>query len=144
VRHLPTKELEGVNKPFPHRFVADWYDWQEQQVNEMELTAMTETPLYEERVQVSLVHPCRGKDLLKEDARLCLYGDRVTLDDRVLPFESLHAVTVLGKNKLNLYSSGELLQIKGDKRFNALKYVNFYFRYKNLTTGDPYGKFLGI
>jgi hypothetical protein len=32
VRHLPTKELEGVNKPFPHRFVADWYDWQEQQV----------------------------------------------------------------------------------------------------------------
>lgn len=144
VRHLPTKELEGVNCEFPHRFVADWYDWQNGYLNGTDLLAMTESPVYEETARLSRVRACKNKTLLAQEARICLYGDRITVDERVFPFDETGAVTVLGKNKLNIYNGNEILQLKGSKRFNALKYVNFFHRYKNIRTGDQNGKFLGL
>ena len=145
VRHLPTKELEGVGLEFPHRFVGDWYDAQQAFVSDLDLTALTEEPLYEETVRVSRVHASKYKELLKKDATVRLYGDRITLDDRVFPLGTVSAVVVLGKNKVNIYDGQEILQLKGDKRFNALKYVNFFHRYKNLTTGEKNnGQFLGL
>ena len=59
-------------------------------------------------------------------------------------FDSASAVTVLGKNKLNVYFEGKIYQLKGSKRFNALKYVHFYHRYDNIVKGDANGKFLGL
>ena len=144
IRHLPTKELEGMDRPFPHRFVADWYEAQNAYVNALDLPALTHAPLYTETVRLSRVIPCRRKVLLKKQATLCLYGDRITLDDVVYPFESLGAITLLGKNKLNVYTEEGILQIKGSKRFNALKYVNFFHRAENIRTGGQHGEFLGL
>jgi hypothetical protein len=53
-------------------------------------------------------------------------------------------VTVLGRNKMNVYHGGKIYQFKGDKRFNALKYVHIFHRWKNLNKGDGNGKFLGL
>ena len=53
-------------------------------------------------------------------------------------------VVVLGKNKVNLYDGNEVLQLKGSKRFNALKYVNFFHKFKNSKEGKTNGKFLGL
>lgn len=144
IRHLPTKELEGIDCDFPHRFVADWYDWQNDYICNTDLSQLTEEPVYQETVQLSKVHVYKYKELLKKEATVRLYGDRITLDDQVFPFETLGAVVVLGKNKVNLYTENEVLQLKGDKRFNALKYVNFFHKYKNRKTGDINGKFLGL
>lgn len=143
VRHKPTKELEGIGPDFPHRFVADWYEWQNNYVNHLDLTSMTDAPIWEETGAFSRVHAGKRKELLVKEARICLYGDRISVDDRVFPFDST-SVTLLGKNKLNLYQGKEIYQIKSCKRFNALKYLNFCHRYKNLQTGEEYGKFLGL
>ena len=144
VRHLPTKELEGVDQPFPYRTVAQWYDAQEEFVNSLDTLSMTQEPIWEESARLSLVHPGSHKEVLIRDARICLYGDRITVDDRQFSFGEVSAVTILGKNKLNIYIGREICQIKGSKRFNGLKYLNFYHRYKNLTTGDQNGKYLGL
>ena len=144
IRHLPTKELEGIGFDFPHRFVADWYDWQNAYIRSTDLSALTEVPVYEETVQVSKVHVYKYKELLHKQSILRLYGDRITLDQREFPFDSLDAVVVLGKNKVNLYTGNEVLQLKGNKRFNALKYVNFFHKYKNSKEGCRNGKFLGL
>ena len=144
VRHLDTKELQGIGWEFPHRFVSDWYEWQNGFVNGLDLSAMTKTPLYTETVRLSQVIPEKRKVLLKKKATLCLYGNRITLDGEIYPFRDLRAITLLGKNKLNLYCGDGILQIKGSKRFNALKYLNFFHRYKNITQGDPHGQFLGL
>ncbi len=144
IRHLPTKELAGINCEFPHRFVSDWYDWQNDYINGTDLLTMTQTPVYRETARLSRVHACKNKVLLKKEAAVCLYGDRITVDDRVFPFGSIGAVTLLGKNKVNIYDGSEILQLKGSKGFNGLKYVNFYHRYNNMTTGDRDGKFLGL
>ena len=144
IRHLPTKELEGIGFDFPHRFVADWYEWQNEFVSNADLSALTEAPVYEETAQLSKVHVYKYKELLKESVTVRLYGDRITVDDREFPFETLGAVVVLGKNKVNLYAGNEVLQLKGDKRFNALKYVNFFHKYKNKKSGDSNGTVLGL
>ena len=144
IHHLPTKELEGIGFDFPHRFVADWYDWQNDYIAAADLSGMTDTPVYEETVRLSRVHLYRRKELLKKNATVRLYGDRITVDDREFSFETLGAVVVLGKNKINLYEGKELLQLKGSKRFNALKYVHFFHKYRNWKSGDINGKFLGL
>jgi hypothetical protein len=51
---------------------------------------------------------------------------------------------MLGKNKMNIYSGKKLYQIKGEKRFNALKYVMLFYRSKNIEKGDQNDEFLGI
>lgn len=143
IRHLDTKELEGVDFDFPHRFVSDWYEFQNDYVNQLDPMTMTDTPVYRDTVRVSLVHPEKYKQVLKKKADLCLYGDRIHLDGKDHPFSEI-AITLLGKNKLNIYTGSDILQLKGCKRFNGLKYLNFYHRYKNVTTGDHHGKFLGL
>ena len=143
IRHNADKTLEGVGFDFPHRFVGDWYDAQSDYINQLELTALTEAPVWEETARLSLVIPYKNKKLLKKKAQVCLYGDRITVDGRVFHFDDTSAVVVLGKNKLNIYAGKELLQLKGSKRFNALKYVHFFHRYQNIKGGKN-DEFLGL
>ena len=143
IRHLPTKELQGINCEFPHRFVADWYDYQCGYINKTDLSALTEAPVYEETAQLSKVYAYKRKELLQKEAKVCLYGNKITIDGWAISFDEASAVVVLGKNKLNIYAQGEILQLKGSKRFNALKYVNFFHRYQNIKVGKN-DEFLGL
>ena len=143
IRHNADKTLSGIGFEFPHRFVADWYDYQSDYLNHTDLMQLTGAPVYEETARLSEVIPYKNKHLLKKEAKVCLYGDRITIDDRVFRFEDTSAVVVLGRNKLNIYAGKELLQLKGSKRFNALKYVQFFHRYQNIKGGKN-DEFLGL
>jgi hypothetical protein len=145
---LPTKELEGMGFDLPYRFVADWYDAQADFMNELNVLEYTDKPLYSECVDLYEVIPYKKKKLLSKNIFVGLYGDRMewTFGDetKVCPFGETSAIAVLGRNKLNVYFGDKIYQIKGDKRFNALKYVHIYHRYKNIVKGDKDGKFLGL
>ena len=143
------KTLTGQGFAFPFRFVKEWYDYQQAYVNGLDLTAMTEQPAYRDSARMSEVILNKRKQLLRPDAKLCLYGDRVVVDEgtpeqHTFPFAEVTAATVMGRNKLNIYHDKKAYQFKGSKRFNALKYVNFYYRYKNQIRGNQDGKFLGL
>ncbi len=149
IRHLPALELEGVDCPFPYRTVGEWYDAQKDFVNALDLTLYREEPMFRDEAKISEVIPYQYKKLFREKAAIALYGDRVVFDEgteqeMVLPFAEITALAVLGRNKANIYHGGRVYQLKGGKRFNALKYVNLYFRYKNISKGDEHGKFLGL
>ena len=143
-RYTPTKELEG---DFPYRFVAEWYDAQEAFINRLDVTERPEA-LYTEQVALSDVIPYKKKVLLDKNATVSLYGHGIRVqwkgEDRMFAFEELLAVTVLGRNKLNIYFDDKVLQFKGSKRFNAVKYVHLFHRYKNLKRGDDHDQFLGL
>ena len=82
---------------------------------------------------------------MKQNVTLCLCGDHILIDGNRFDFEDIHSITVLGKNKLNIYTDDLVYQVKGDKSFNALKYVNIYFHYLNLKKGDEENEqFLGL
>ena len=144
VRHLDTKELEGVSKPFPFRFVGDWYDYQCDFINKLDTNSYIAEPLYRDTANVSEVIVYKNKEPLKDNAQIALYGDRITIDDMVLPFEEISTVAVLGRNKANIYWGKQVLQLKGDKHFNALKYVNIYHRDRNIHKDGEDSKFLGL
>ena len=144
IRYTPTTALEGVGFEFPHKFVADWYDYQCEFVNNLDVRSLSDEPIYEDEAQLSEVIVYKRKELLKERVSVKLYGDKIVIDDQVYPFSEVFAVVVLGKNKVNIYHDKKIYQLKGDKRFNALKYVNLYHRYKNLVSENENGKFLGL
>jgi len=145
VRYEQTKRLSGVGFDFPFPYTAQWYDWQKDYMNGLDVTAMTDTPLFRDTASLFEVIVYKEKRLLRKDAALALYGDRVVIDGELtLPFGEVSAAAVLGRNKLNLYHKDMVYQIKGGKRFNALKYVHVYHRHKNITRGDADGKFLGL
>ena len=149
VRYLPTKELEGVGTEFPFRFVADWYDYQKAFVNRLDTRTMTETPVAFDTAALSEVIVYKNKKPIVDSVTLSLYGDRVVLDEGTegewnIPFENASAFTVLGRNKLNVYYDSKVYQFKGDAHFNALKYVNFFYRFKNLEKGEEESDFLGL
>ncbi len=148
IRYLPTKELKGEDFQFPFRFVTEWYDYQCAFVNSLDLSVPSDSPLYEDDGALSEVILYKNKKRICKNAHISLYSDKITIktDREILqmPFEKLSVVTVLGRNKLNIYYDGKIYQIKSDKRFNALKYVNIYYRKMNIDKGDVNGKFLGL
>ena len=143
------KKIHGLGFTFPFDYMTQWYDYQKDFVCALDVMQYTQEPLYRDEAGLSEVIVYKRKVPLRETARLCLYGDRVVVDEGteqelVMPYEAVSAMAVLGRNKLNIYFDKKVYQFKGDKRFNALKYVNIYFRYKNIMSGDEDGKFLGL
>ena len=129
--------------------MTQWYDYQQDFVNQLDLLQHTQEPVFRDQAKMSLVVLNKRKQVLRGSADMALYGDRVVIDEgredqMVIPFGEATAVAVLGHNKLNIYHGANVYQFKGNRGFNALKYVNFYYRYKNLIRGDENGKFLGL
>lgn len=149
VEYGEDKRLTGVDCRFPHEFVTQWYAYQENFINNLNLLEYTKTPVYRDRARFSEVILNKRKELLQKDASIALYGDRMVVGEgsdhaQVFPFDEILAASVLGRNKLNIYHGKAVYQFKGSKRFNALKYVNFYHRYKNIIRGEANAKFLGL
>ncbi len=149
VRYTKSKELAGVERDFHHRYVLDWYNAQNRFINGLDLTEMTKRPLYEEKVAISKVIVYKRKELIDEDANIKLFGDRVEIygpsfGNRVFMFDTIKAITLIGKNKANIYSDSDIFQINGNEHFNALKYVNFFHRYNNIRMGKEDVEFLGL
>ena len=149
IRYLPTKELKGEGFEFPFPFMGQWYDYQKEFVNRLDLTQMTEAPLFRDKGQLSEVILYKHKELLYKEVDLALFGDRVVIEvpdgtQINMPFAEMTASAVLGRNKLNIYFGDHVYQIYGGKRFNAMKYVNFFHRYQNIMRGEENGEFLGL
>ena len=143
-KYLPTKELSGV----PYHFLADWYQAQVDYVNALDLSPYMETPAFTDRASLSEVIVCKKKIPVAKDADIALYGDRIEISNEdmhlTLHYDDIGVATVLGKNKLNIYYKDKLYQLKGDARFNALKYMNLYYRYNNLKGDNANEQFLGL
>ena len=149
VRYGEDKSLTGVNCQFPFQYVTQWYDHQKDFVNKLNVLDYVEKPLYRDHSSLSEVILYKKKIHLREDAKIALYGDRIVIDEGtenqiVWMFADTIAISVLGKNKLNIYYGDHLYQLKSHKRFNALKYVNIYYRYKNITRDEADSTFLGL
>ena len=148
IRYLPDKRLEGVGVEFPFRYVADWYKHQCNFIRNLDLSPYTETPVYSDVVRFSENIYRKRKRHLSRAALLSVFADRLTVHTETevyeFPFVDMTAATVLGKNKLNIYTDDHIFQCKGNERFNALKYLNLYCHAENIRKGDFHGEFLGL
>lgn len=149
VEYGADKRLRGVGFDLPFEYFNDWYEYQNDFVRKLQLARYVDTPMFTDTARLSEVEVYKRKHLLRSSAVFKLYGDRVTVDggterELLFSFDEVTAMSVLGRNKLNIYHADRVYQIKGDRRFNALKYVNIYYCHKNINKGDDNGKFLGL
>ncbi len=148
VRYLPDKTLQGIGFDFPHKYLKDWYDAQCRFIVDMDVSVYGDSPLFSDTVCFSENIYCKRKQKIDENATLTAYADRLVVDTAkeryTFSFADLSAATVLGRNKLNLYIHNRIFQCKGNKRFNAVKYLNGYYRTVGAEQEGNYGKFLGL
>lgn len=138
------KSLSGKNCKFPFDFVTKWYDYQCDFINSLDVTRLVDKPIYNDKANFSEIIIYKTRNLLLKDASVLLYGNKIVVGEREFLFDDISALSVVGRNKLNIYVGKQLFQLKSDKHFNALKYANIFYRYKNIVGGQPNGKFLGL
>ena len=134
---------------FGFKYVKEWYDYQQSFVRSLNLDKYLDKPAFTDKARLFSVILYKKKRKLFESANLSLFGDRISVvsdtgENLNLPFSAMTGVSVLGRNKLNVYIDGKVYQFKGDKRFNAVKYVNFYYVYKFNKENFGDGQFLGL
>ena len=140
-RYLPNKQIEN-NIPFKN--VLEWYNYQCEFINSIDIPQECNIPLFTDIVDIYKVNLYKNKKLIYKNAEMSLYNNKITFNDITTDFNDNISVTVLGRNKLNIYINNEVYQFKGKKGFNALKYVNFYNHYKNISEGKTDEQFLGL
>ena len=142
------KALSG--KDFPYKTVAEWYDAQQEYILAYDFDNGRKDPYYTENVSVYEVILYDKKRRIIKNGSIQLFADGADIygnggDIRLeMPFSGTDAVSLLGKNKFNIYFNGKVYQVKGSKHFNALKYVNFFHLYKIRKGGSQDVKFLGL
>jgi len=148
VTYTERKELKSNNVNFNFQFIADWYDYQKKFILNFDTTANPCEPLYEEYTSLREVIPYERKTVIFENASVKLYPTKIVLlscgEIEEFHFDDVSSLAVLGKNKLNVYIGKKIFQLKSDKRFNALKYVHIFYKYKQAQKGDQNGEFLGL
>ncbi|MBR5311179.1 MAG: 1-acyl-sn-glycerol-3-phosphate acyltransferase [Oscillospiraceae bacterium] len=142
------KKIGGIGFDFPFEYFGEWYDYQQKFINSLDLEEYYEKAMFVDDIKLSEVVVRKKKIPMRENAKLSLYGNRIVVDEGTeneweISFDEISVIAVLGKNKLNVYHGKKVYQISGSKRFNALKYVNIYYRWKNIKENNN-GEFLGL
>ena len=141
--------LKSDAPELPFKSVHEWYGYQEDYINSLDVISMADSALFEDKADLYEVILYDRKRLIKKEADIRLFGDRIEISERgenvlTLAFDDITVAAVLGRNKLNIYHGGKVYQLKSHERFCALKYMNIYFRYKNQKEDNNNGRFLGI
>ncbi len=144
-KYLPNKQLQPLDGDSPFHYVADWYDYQESYVREMDLSPYTETSLYCDIADVSEVIVYDRKHPLQQRVPIRLFANRLEIgkdhDLMTLHYDDIKAMACIAGHKLNIFFKEKIYQIKGDKSFNALKYCNIYYHAKYCKEGHTNGEF---
>ena len=149
-RYLPNKTLQAVQGALPFTYVKDWYRYQEDFINRLDLSAFGDEKMFsDEGATLFDVLLYKKKEKVSDAANISAYNDKIVIahtgETLSFPYDKITALSVLGKNKLNIYCEGKVYQIKGKNGFNAVKYVNTYYHYVSLQeVGGKKNGFLGL
>ena len=148
VEYGEDKTLTAKNGECPFTFMGEWYDYQNKFVIDADFTKYIDTPMFTDKSDVYNVVLYKHKQRISKNAKIKLFYDKIVLERDgeepfIMAFDDVSTVTVLGRNKLNVYHKDQIYQFKGNRRFNALKYVNVYHKYVAEKEGTNV-EFLGL
>lgn len=147
IEYLENTELSFKNSNYNFKHFNDLYEYQQNFVNGLDLLNANGALFYQDVAKIYNVKRQKRKILIQNNAKTLLYSNKieVVLKNKTLVFnfENIEGISVVGRNKLNVYYDKNVYQLKGDYRFNAVKYLNFYYRYANQLKENENG-FLGL
>ena len=134
--------------------IPEWYNFQQDIVKSFDISNLKddEEIYFEENVNLFQVIKCKTRKYLIKNGRLSMTKNEIKVVKNVndnklvsIPIESIEAGCCVMKNKANFIIGNMTYQIKGDERFNALKYVEMFNHIKNELKGLPHeDEFLGL
>ena len=108
--------------------IYEWYEWERAEIVNRVRDGETigdENVLFRESIKFK-----RKKKLMDGKVKVSINSSALTVCGRTgeisFPLDEITALTMVGKKKFNFYHNGRILQIKGDKRFCAIKYVHIF------------------
>lgn len=130
--------------------VNDWYEYQKECLYQTQLLQYDANQvLFADYISLYAYIPRKKKQLLMEKVKITVYPNRWEITDAscteyVFFFDDIVSAGVFGRNKISFFTKDESYQIKSDVHFNAIKYVQFLYKYKIEKGENIDDKFLGL
>lgn len=142
------KEFIGLNGDTFFKNVYEWYRYQEEELKKTHLLDLPEEEiLTTDIVSFYFIIPRKKKIRIANQVILKLHSNHYELIydgvSKKYLFNDIISAGIFGKNKIDFFTKDMAYQIKSDCRFNALKYVQFFYKYKNEMEGIN-NEFLGL
>lgn len=106
--------------------IYDWYEWERREIVKAVAQGMRVEDgdiLFRESVKFKRKKKLDGDRVSIDKDKLVIYGGK---GEQVFPLADITAFTMVGKKKFNFYYEDKTLQVKGNKRFCAIKYVHIF------------------
>ena len=135
-----TEDLKLISKDESFKFtkLVEWYDYQRKFVKDMKIP--DGTFFEDEDVELTKVNPFEVKEKLAK-GKLTLTKDKLTVGDTSFDVKDILIASPMSGRKLLFTIDKNNYQIKGNERFNALKYVLLFNKLEtrmNLEKVDNY------
>lgn len=121
-----TTELSLSPPVGEYRRIYEWFEWEREEIVKRVLAGEKVSDsgiLFRESVKFQKKKKLAGDFVCIDKENLVISGDA---GNCVFPLRDIVAMTMLGKKKFNFYYDGKILQVKGGKRFCAIKYVHVF------------------
>ena len=141
VRYNEYKQFESLDGKINFKNVAEWYQYQREYIKKISLNDYElDQVIFEDKGNLFLIVPRKRKQMIFKDCDIKLFKDRIELiglkDQITIKLEDIVSSGVFGKNKVNFFTKDNTYQIKSDEHFNALKYVEIVYKYKQEIGGN--------
>ena len=106
--------------------IYEWYEWERQEIVRRILGGEKISDgdiLFRESVKLQKKFKLPGNTVTLDKDSLMISGGGA---ETRYPLAEIDAITAVGKKKFNFYYKGKILQVKGGKRFCAIKYVHAF------------------
>lgn len=121
-----TTELSLSPPVGEYRRIYEWFEWEREEIVKRVLAGEKVSDsgiLFRESVKFQKKKKLAGDFVCIDKENLVISGDA---GESIYPLRDIVAMTMVGKKKFNFYYDGKILQVKGGKRFCAIKYVHVF------------------
>lgn len=142
------KTYVGVNGETWFNNVYDWYQYQEDELRKLSLLNRLEEEVFTtDIISFYSIIPRKKKVCIAKQVIIKLHPNHYELVyegvSKRFFFKDIVSAGIFGKNKIDFFTKDIAYQIKANRRFNALKYVQFFYKYKSEMEGI-HNEFLGL
>lgn len=125
VEYKEDLKLLSADKEFKFTRLVEWYDYQKEVIKEMNID--DKVIFTEPYVELDLVNPYEPFKVV-DKGELKLYKDYLVIGNTRLEVTNIMSSSPMSETKLCITYNGDNYQIKGEERFNALKYALIFHR----------------
>ncbi|MCI9407661.1 MAG: 1-acyl-sn-glycerol-3-phosphate acyltransferase [Clostridia bacterium] len=102
--------------------ICEWFGWERKEIAKLVsegLTVGDSDIIFRESVKLA-----RKKKL--PGSSVSIDKDKLVVGEVTYPLKDIDGLTMVGKKKFNFYYKNQILQVKGNRRFCAIKYVHIF------------------